>query len=134
MCSWCLPLPLGGRHILIHDSISPPGVYFISINLVTFKDFIYLLLEREGEAEKHSCKRVTSISLSAPTGDQACNPGMCPSWASNQQPSALWDSTQPTEPRWTEQPDQDFNFQLCHGFHNSVMELFIWCALTTNGG
>ena len=47
----------------------------------SFKDFNYLLLERgkEGErkGEKHQC---VVASHASPTGDLACNPGMCPNW------------------------------------------------------
>ena len=57
-----------------------------------FKDFIYLFLNilfifkekgREGEREgkKHQCVVAAHV---APTGDLACNPGMCPDQESNQ--------------------------------------------------
>ena len=43
------------------------------------KDFIYLFLERregkEKEGETHGC---VVASHAPPTGDLACNPGMCP--------------------------------------------------------
>ena len=49
-----------------------------------FKDIIYLFLERgreeEREGEKHKC---VVASHTPPTGDLACNPGMCPDWESN---------------------------------------------------
>ena len=49
------------------------------------KDFIYLFLERgegrEEEGEKHQC---VVASCTPPTGDLACNPGMCHDWESNQ--------------------------------------------------
>ena len=52
-----------------------------------FKDFIYLFLERgrEGkrEGEEHQCVIAFHVS---PTGDLASNPGMCPDWKSNQGP------------------------------------------------
>ena len=42
------------------------------------KDFIYLFLEGKGKrGEKHQC---VVASLMPPTGDLACNPGMCPDW------------------------------------------------------
>ena len=41
----------------------------------------YLFLERgrvgEREREKHQCVFASRVS---PTGDRACNPGMCPDW------------------------------------------------------
>ena len=33
-----------------------------------------------------------------PTGDRACNPGMCPDWKSNQRPFGSQASTPSTEP------------------------------------
>ena len=45
------------------------------------------------------CERnIDWLPLAHPqTGDLACNPGMCPSWESNQQPFGLQDSAQSTE-------------------------------------
>ena len=51
--------------------------------------------EREREGEKLQC---VVVSHTPPTGDLACNPGMCPDWESNQQPFGLQASTQSTEP------------------------------------
>ena len=49
------------------------------------KDFIYLFLERlkegEQEGEKHQCVVASRVP---PTGDLACDPGMCPDWESDQ--------------------------------------------------
>ena len=39
--------------------------------------------EREREGEKHQCVVASHV---APTGDLACNTGMCPDWESNQRP------------------------------------------------
>ena len=69
------------------------------INIILFKDFIYLFLERgEGDREKHCCVRETVASHMPLTRDLACNPGMCPNWESNQQPFSLQSSAQSTEP------------------------------------
>ena len=44
------------------------------------KYFIYLFLERGREEEKHQCV----VAFHAPpTGDPACNPGVCPDWELN---------------------------------------------------
>ena len=55
-----------------------------SLSLSFLKDFIYLFLEkgREGEreGEKHQCVVASHVP---PTGDLACNPGMCPDWEWN---------------------------------------------------
>ena len=62
------------------------------------KDFIFFILrerERKGKGEKHQC---IVASHASPTGDLACNPGMCPDWELNQQPFGLQTSTQSTEP------------------------------------
>ena len=53
--------------------------------LILFKDFIYLFFrerEREGarEGETYQCVVASHVP---PTGDLACNPGMCPDWESN---------------------------------------------------
>ena len=58
----------------------------IVIEYIFLKDFIYLFLERGGregerEGEKHQCVVASHVP---PTGDLACNPGMCPDWESNQ--------------------------------------------------
>ena len=45
--------------------------------------------------EKHQC---VVYSCTAPTGDLACNPGMCPDQESNWCPCGLQASTQSTEP------------------------------------
>ena len=37
--------------------------------------------EGEREAKKHQCVVTSHVP---PTGDLACNPGMCPDWESNQ--------------------------------------------------
>ena len=87
-----------------------------------FKDFIYLFLERkEGKekgGEKHQC--VVS-SHEPPTGDLACNPGMCPDWESNRLPSGLQACAQSTEPHQPGllvdsfmYPDQGSNLQPWH--------------------
>ena len=60
------------------------------------KDFIYLFLERgegrEKEREKYQCVVASHV---APTGDLACNPGMCPDWESNWQPFGLQPTLNP---------------------------------------
>ena len=68
---------------------------------INFTHFIHLFIfrekgrEREREGENHQCV-VASHTL--PTGDLACNPGMCPDWESNQRPFGSQASTQSTEP------------------------------------
>ena len=54
----------------------------VSTNFLKFL-FIFRERGREGEREgkKHQC---VVASRGPPTGDQACNPGMCPDWESNQ--------------------------------------------------
>ena len=61
------------------------------------KDFTYLFLERgKGgrKGEKHQCVVASRVP---PTGDLACNPGMCPDWESNQRPFGLEACAQSTE-------------------------------------
>ena len=63
------------------------------------KYFIYLFLKsvRKGEREgkKHQC---VAASQGPPTGDLACNPGMCPDWDLNPWPFGLLTGAQFTEP------------------------------------
>ena len=68
--------------------------------LFFFKDFIYLFLER-GEGREEERERNISVWLPLickPTGDLACNPGMCPDWESNHRPFGFQDGTPSTEP------------------------------------
>ena len=58
---------------------------------IFLKDFTYLFLERgermekerEGNIDLREIDRLVA-SFKPPTGDLACNPGMCPDWESNQ--------------------------------------------------
>ena len=57
--------------------------------------------EGEREGEKHWRDRETPIGCLQHTpqpGTKPATPAGCPDWESNQQPSTLWDDTQPTEP------------------------------------
>ena len=75
-------------------------VLFLTLGIWTdnFLRF-YLFIFREGkggrEGEKHQCV-VASGAL--PTGDLACNPGMCPRWELNWQPFGSQASAQSPEP------------------------------------
>ena len=54
------------------------------IKILEKKRFHLFLEKGEGnkrEGEKYQCVVVSHV---APTGDLACNPGMCPAWESNQ--------------------------------------------------
>ena len=51
--------------------------------------------EGEREGEKHKC---VVASHTPPTGDLACNPGMCPDWEWNWQPFGSQAGTQAIEP------------------------------------
>ena len=63
---------------------------FLKKILFIYFDFIYLFLEtgREGKrgGEKHHC---VVASHTPPTGDLACNPGMCPDGNQTGDPSIL---------------------------------------------
>ena len=97
------------RPLYITLYCSPPQVKSPSINFIFFsKDFIFRAGEGEREGEKHQC---VVASRAPPTGDLACNPGMCPDWESNQRPFGLQDGAQSTEPR---QPGLNFIFKWLH--------------------
>ena len=50
---------------------------------------------RQGRGEKHQC---VVASCTPPTGDLACNPGMCPHWELNQPPFGSQASAQSAKP------------------------------------
>ena len=65
--------------------------FLFFLKLFTFRD-----KGRKGEREgaKHQCVVASSMP---PTGDLACNTGMCPDWESNWRPFGFQASTQSTE-------------------------------------
>ena len=88
-----------------------------------FKDFIYLFLEREEGREKEregNIKVWLPPACTPPTGDLACNPGMCPDWESNQRPFGLQAGTQSTEPH---QPW--LLFFICAKFYD-IFSIYDW--------
>ena len=64
-----------------------------------FKKILFIYFKREEKEkrgrEKHQC---VVASCTTPTGDPACNPGMCPDWESNWLPFGLCTGAQSTEP------------------------------------
>ena len=66
----------------------------------------YLFLERREGREKERERNIdvqqkhqSVASCVPPTGDLACNPGMCPDWESNRRPFSLQDVAKTTEPQ-----------------------------------
>ena len=61
--------------------------------------YLFMFRERgregEREGEKHPC---VVASCAPPTGNLACNPGMCPDWELNRRPFGLQVGARPTEP------------------------------------
>ena len=57
---------------------------------------MHLFLEKK-EGRKRGKHQCVVASCVPPTGDLACNPGMCPDWESNWQPFGLQAGTQYTE-------------------------------------
>ena len=78
----------------------------LHINLIFFKDFIYLFLER-GEGKESVRYHCVVVSRVPSTGHLACNPGIHPDWESNQQPFGSQAHTQSTE---LHQPGLIFSF------------------------
>ena len=76
--------------------------------------FIYLFIYRESgkegerEGEKHQC---VVASWAPPTGDLACNSGMCPDWELNWLPFGSQAGTQSTE---LYQPRHNYHFLRGH--------------------
>ena len=53
---------------------------------------LFIFRERGREGEKYQCVVHSHV---APTGDLACNPGMCPNWESNQRHFVLQPTPSP---------------------------------------
>ena len=64
--------------------------------------------------EKQQC---VGASCASPTGDLACNPGMCPDWELNQQPFGSQASAQSSEPH---QPGLLWSFYIVYVFSRNV--------------
>ena len=72
-----------------------------------FLKILFIFREREREGERNiSVQEIHQLvaSCTPPTGDLACNPGMCPDWELNQRPFGLQASAQATEPHQPGQP------------------------------
>ena len=65
--------------------------------------FIFRERGREGETEGEKHQRVVTSYVS-PTGDVACNPGLCPDWESNRQRFGSQAHVQSTELHQPRQP------------------------------
>ena len=66
--------------------------FFLRFHLFIFRESGK---EREREGEKHQC---VVVSHTPPTGDLACNPGMCPDWELTRLSFGSQAATQSTEP------------------------------------
>ena len=63
------------------------------------KNQFYLLMSREGKGRRAGQEyQCVVASFTPPTGDLACNPGMCPDRELNQRPFGSQSSAQLTEP------------------------------------
>ena len=76
-----------------------------------FRFYLFIFRERGGREKERERnievweKHQLAVSCGPPTGDLACNPGMCPDWESNHWPFGSQADTESTEPH---QPRLDF--------------------------
>ena len=124
------------RRMVLHDlkdSAKICSSFFPLILALGFlKVFIYLFLERgegrEKEREKHQCVVASHV---VPTGDLACNPGMCPDWELNWQPFA----SQLNPLSYTSQGQNFFIMKIgvhCRKFLKNIKKLTINSTLRGN--
>ena len=80
---------LGVVHCMGLDKCRTTYIYYLirTVKLLFFKRFYLSIFREKGrEGEKEGEKRQCVVaSCAPPTGDLACNPGMCTDWESNQQ-------------------------------------------------
>ena len=81
-----------------------------------------MFLER-WEERKRERESMCGCLSTPPTGDVACNPGMCRDWELNQQPFGSQVSAQSTEPH---QPGPKLLFYLCV-WERGYRYLFFYC-------
>ena len=99
---------------------------------IDFKQFLKLCLflergKREKERESNINMQDTSDSVAScppPTGDLACNPGMCPDWESNPQPFGAPDNA-PT--KWAT-PARAFLTERCVFQKNHQSVTILWSS------
>ena len=94
---WLLKLNTSPNHSLL--SFFPPISALPGCSLLLF--FFFKILFWGGgyrgtkRGREHQCVVASHVP---PTGDQACNPGVCPNWKSNLQPFSSKAGAQSTEP------------------------------------
>ena len=81
---------------------TPARAIFYLFNLILIPRYVHWFQRgrdggKEGGGERHQCVVTSHVP---PTGDLACNPGMCPDWESNQWPFGSQAGTQSPEPHW----------------------------------
>ena len=77
--------------------LTPQNILFFILFFKRFSLFSFRQRGREGEREGEKHQHVVG-SYVPPTGDLACNPGMCPDWESNRLPFGSQAGIQSTEP------------------------------------
>ena len=78
------------------------------------KKRFYLFIFRQGKGERKGGRETSMCGHMPPTGDQACNPGMCPDWELNQRPFGSQAGAQSTE---LLQAGLEFPWNVYHGTH-----------------
>ena len=68
---------------------------YYNISFLRLYFFIFKEKGKEGEGEKHQC---VVASLVPPSGNLACDPGMCPEWEAHHPPFGSQASSESTEP------------------------------------
>ena len=119
---------LASSHIKI---MKEKYLFVVLMNLVFFKDFIYLFLEREEGKEK---ERERNINVWPHTGGLTCNPGMCPDWEVNLWPFGSQAHAQSPEPHQSGHPSSfdlmSHNVFLSHVYtSNKKISILLFAAM-----
>ena len=70
----------------------------VEIKVLFLRQILFIFRDRGREGERREKHQCVVAFCTLPSGDLACNPGMCPDWESNQRAFHLQAGAQSKEP------------------------------------